>query len=123
MKKTAFNYYLASLMTLIIEFNCFNLVSVFFNQSHPLKVAGFNFYIRDWMDIWTLKEVLIDDVYQVKQTLANHKKAITVIDVGASIADFDIFCDRLISKGQVIAYEPDKNRIALAKKNLALNKA
>lgn len=121
MNKKAFNYYLKSVKLLINKIGIKNIFISLMNPNKALSVEDFKFYFRDAMDLWTLKEVIIDDVYQAKKTLSNNKKFLTVIDIGASIGDFDVFCDKLIKKGKVIAYEPDKNRVNLARRNFNLN--
>lgn len=64
------------------------------------------------MDIWTLKEVLLDDCYKINKC----KKLSTVIDIGASIGDFSLFVSSIAER--VISCEFDKNRLHLLKNNI-----
>lgn len=78
------------------------------------------------MDLWTLKEVIADDVYQLKNFVANNVEVEggrrdVLIDIGASIGDFAVLAEKAKFK-KIVAYEPDKDRTNLCKKNLKLNK-
>ena len=118
-KKTAFRYYLQSVPTLIKNFNWWNFPLVLFNKKALIKINSRNlkFYVSSLMDIWTLKEVLLDKQYQMFKKVP---KAGYIIDIGAGIGDFSI---QSAQKGcKVIAYECDSERISLLRENLKLNK-
>ena len=68
------------------------------------------------MDIWTLKETLIDKQYEKFNEI---KKDDLVIDIGAAIGDFSISASKRASK--VIAYECDAERVMLMEKNIKLH--
>jgi len=69
------------------------------------------------MDIWTIKEVILDKNYEYAYRL---KRGDVVIDIGASIGDFSISSSKIVSR--VFAFEMDKHRVKLMTKNIALNK-
>jgi len=75
------------------------------------------FYVSNFMDIWTLKEVIVDKQYERMKKL---DQSGIVIDVGAAIGDFSIYAAKKAKR--VIAYECDDERVLLMRKNLQLNK-
>ncbi len=81
----------------------------------PLQLK---FFVSNLMDIWTLQEVIVDQHYE--RVFRIPKNAI-VLDIGGSIGDFSIFARKIRHAKQVHAYELDQERIALFKKNVALN--
>lgn len=76
-----------------------------------------SFYVSNFMDIWTLKEVIVDKQYERINKL---DRGGVVIDVGAAIGDFSIYAAKKAKR--VIAYECDDERVLLMRKNLQLNK-
>lgn len=68
------------------------------------------------MDVWAIKEVVLDQVYQA------HRPVIAgdcLIDIGAGIGDFCISSSQ--KAGLVYAYEIDPNRLKLLSKNIEIN--
>jgi FkbM family methyltransferase len=80
--------------------------------------SGEQFYVRRaraWQDIGTLYEVFIDRVYADHPPLSGKM----VLDVGANIGDTAVyFAER---GATVVAFEPDPEMCALARRNLAVN--
>lgn len=114
----AINYYLASIFTLLTNFNWWDFPILLFKKPILIKIkSGLNLYVSNLMDIWTLKEVLVDKQYEQVQKIP---KGGLVIDIGAAIGDFSINAAKKAKK--VIAYECDDERVSLMKKNLELNK-
>lgn len=70
------------------------------------------------MDIWTLKEVILDKQYERFTKLPTRG---TIIDIGGAIGEFALYAAK--QKNTVYAYEIDNERVNLFKKNLALNHA
>lgn len=68
------------------------------------------------MDIWTVKEVVVDNCYQIE----SDKKLDTVIDVGSGVGDFSIMVSSNANK--VISYDVNDSAIECFKKNLKINK-
>jgi FkbM family methyltransferase len=72
------------------------------------------------MDVWCLKETLIDDCYErYGYTI---QPDWTVIDVGAGIGDFTVLAATKAQRGTVHAFEPYPESFALLKDNLSLNR-
>lgn len=119
-KKSAIKYYLSSIPTLLRKFNWWHFLFVPFEETTLIKIKNkerLKFYVSNLMDVWTLKEVIVDRQYETFKTAA---KADHVIDIGAGIGDFSI---QLAKKGcKVTAYECSRKRVSLMQKNLKLNK-
>ena len=54
---SAFKYYLTSSVSLIFKINFIRLPII--------KVNNLLFYVKNFMDIWTIKEVVIDRQYEI----------------------------------------------------------
>ncbi len=82
---------------------------------HPVivRAGGFEILARTPLDIWTVKETIIDDCYRSRSAL---KRAKVVVDIGAAMGDFTILAARWANR--VIAYECDADRSALLSYNL-----
>ena len=109
-------YYFRSLITLFLNFNWWDFWLVLFKRPVLIKIKNYpSFWVDNIMDIWTLKEVVVDNQYKLDKKRLN-----SVVDVGSSIGDFSIMAS--LTAKEVIAYECDLGRIKLLKKNLKLNK-
>ena len=119
MKITALPYYITSLATLLTQTNFWNFSSILINQQTVVKLPNsLQFYVSNPMDIWTLKELILDQVYTKKHPI---KKGDTVIDIGGSIGDFATYAEKTFQAKKVISYELNLERISLFKKNVQLN--
>ncbi len=118
MKKSALLYYLTSFKNIFKNFNFWVIPLIFFKPV-KIKVKNHQFFVRNLMDIWTIKEVVFDNCYQKFKKI---KKNDVVIDVGASIGDFSILAEKQVAK-KIYAIEMDKKAISFMKKNIKLNKA
>lgn len=118
MKKTALFYYLTSFKNIVKNVNFWVIPLIFFK---PIKIKnnGYQFFVRNLMDIWTIKEVVFDNCYQKFRKI---KKNDVVIDIGASIGDFSILAEKQGAK-KIYAIEMDKKAMSFMKKNIKLNKA
>lgn len=115
--KSAIKYYLKSIPTLINNFNWWVFPLLIFKKPILVRIKNNpNFYVSNLMDIWTLKEVVVDKQYEKDRKIANDD---VVIDVGAAIGDFSVYAAKRAKK--VIVYECDDERVFLMKKNLSLN--
>lgn len=118
MKKSTIPYYLSSIKTITQGIDNWHLIP-FLGLIHPLRftVHGKGIFIADnYMDVWTLKEVLLDDCYKINSL----SKCLHIIDIGASIGDFAILASSKAK--QVIACEVDPNRIRILRANIRLAK-
>jgi predicted O-methyltransferase YrrM len=68
------------------------------------------------MDMWTLKEVLLNHIYDRYHRLPQPG---LVVDIGAGIGDFCLLAGRTAKT--VIGYDPDPNRATLCRQNLRRN--
>jgi len=117
-KKSAIKYYLKSIPAILINFNWYSFPLLFIKKPILIKIKDKpHFYVSNFMDIWTLKEVVVDKQYETIKKLDSDT---TVVDIGAGIGDFAIYAAQKARK--VIAYECDDERISLMRKNLQLNK-
>lgn len=116
MKKLAIKYYLSSIKSIVYGINNWYMIPLL-GLTHPLKFNVKNngsFFADNFMDIWTLKEVLIDDCYKIKKM----KRVDTIMDIGAAIGDFSILSS--LKANHVISCEFDNNRLSLLKRNIQL---
>lgn len=112
-------YYFYSVISLFKNFNFWLFPFLLIKKPLLIKVKNSgNYYVSNFMDIWTLKETLIDQQYEMFNKV---KKGDLVIDVGAAIGDFSISVSKRAKK--VIAYECDKERLSLMEKNIKLHRA
>lgn len=111
------HYYLKSILTLLANFNWWNFPLLLVKKPILVKIKkNASFYVSNLMDIWTLKEVIVDKQYEMIKKLDNGG---TVIDVGAAIGDFSIYASKKAER--VMAYECDDERVSLMRNNLSFN--
>lgn len=116
-KSSAIKYYFSSLLTLFTNFNWWVFPIIFFKKPILIKIwQQPEFFVSNLMDIWTLKEVILDKQYEKVRKL---KPGDVVIDIGAAIGDFSIYAAQAAQK--VVGYECDDERVKLMKKNLLQN--
>jgi precorrin-6B methylase 2 len=114
----AFKYYFSSFFTLINNFNFWVFPSLLFKKEVLIKIKNDkSYWVSNLMDIWTLKEVVVDKQYEVVRKI---RKGSLVVDIGGAIGEFTIRAAQKASK--VVVYECDEERLELMNKNLKLNK-
>lgn len=110
-------YYVTSFASLVRHTSFWRIPLVFFRKPLVYEVrSGPEFYVSNLMDIWILKEIVLDRQYEFYD---QPKKDWTVIDIGASIGDFSVLVAANAAK--VYAFEADEERFSLAVKNISLN--
>jgi hypothetical protein len=58
-------YYFSSIPTLINNFNFWSFPIIFFKKPILIKTSKkINLYVNNLMDIWTVKEVIMDECYE-----------------------------------------------------------
>ena len=122
-----YTYYLKSTYELLTAFkDPMLMVSVFTGltrHSTPfevrLRASGLRFLVRGKMDIWSLKETIVDRFYERFGSPVDAGWA--VVDVGAGIGDFTILAACSSASTKVFAYEPYAPSYTLLQENLALN--
>ncbi len=116
-EKNALNYYLTSIVTLFTKINYWLIPFILIKKPILIKTPkGINLWVSNLMDIWTLKEVILDRQYEQIRKL---REKDIVIDIGASIGDFSILASKNAKK--VYSFEIKNERIFLLKKNIAQN--
>lgn len=115
-KHTALKYYLFSISTIALSTNFWNIPFLIIKKQLLIRLRnGSKFFVENLMDIWIIKEVILDNQYQ----LPKHRELSTVIDIGAGIGDFSILASNFSKK--VFAFEKNKSRVELLKKNIKIN--
>lgn len=118
LNKSAIEYYLKSIPTILTNFNWWSFPLLFLKKPIFIRIKNNpHFYVSNFMDIWTLKEIIVDRQYETRKLIETGD---IVIDIGAGIGDFSIYAAKKAKK--VIAYECDDERVSLMRKNLKLNK-
>ena|SRR3989339_739343 len=112
-------YYSASMWKLFWNSNWWSVIGIIMGRTVLFKTKlGAAFWSRRLMDLWTIKEVVMDDVYRLNWIKI--KKGDVVIDIGAATGDFSIIAAR---RGAVVyAYEPDPDRLELLGMNMLQNR-
>ncbi len=114
---TAFIYYLQSIPTIFRIKNFWVIPFVYFFKPVILELDnGLKYSIESLMDVWVIKEIILDRQYEYKREV---KKDDVVIDIGAAFGDFSIFAAKTAKK--VYAFDPNLKRIEQMKKNMVLN--
>ncbi len=107
-------YYFSSINKLITNLSPLDLIRWIFNRNKIITLHKYHFYIPRFLDLWTIKEVFLDRIYTRYETPKGN-----VVDIGGGIGDFSILSAKTCS--HVYAYEPDKTRIEIFKKNIIQN--
>jgi FkbM family methyltransferase len=121
-----FAYYSYSIIELLVSIkNWSNLIGLFIKGSQPgehlirLRRPPLKFFVRDRMDVWSIKETILDRFYTRYGT--DFQNDWVIVDVGAGIGDFAIYAAQSQPKSQVYAFEPFSESFELLLKNIALN--
>lgn len=125
----AVRYYLYSIFTLSLGVS--NFLSVLWailvrvgrhDKGFLVKLrGGYQFRVRSALDVWVLKEVILDREYE--QIGPEIESGWTVVDIGAAYGEFSIPAARRIGHGRVIAIEPAPDTYALLLENIRINGA
>jgi len=116
-------YYLSSIPTLL--FGIKNLPSVIFGIIGARKNIvvelrdGTRYRVRTPMDLWVLKEAVLD--HQYEQISVSIQDGWNVLDIGAGLGDFAINVAYAHPTSTVFAYEPFPESYQLLQENLRLN--
>ena len=119
-------YYLSSLVTLLTGMRRpLQVAGIFLRAKVPsdsqieLRQTGLKFKVRGKMDIWSLKETLLDRFYERFGFVV--QDGWTVVDIGGGIGDYTIFAAYNHPNARVLAYEPFPESYRLLRENLNLN--
>ncbi len=80
---------------------------------------GARFFVRSALDIWILKETVIEREYE--RASVPIQDGWTVVDIGAGLGDFAISVARQHPRSRVYAFQPLPGSFALLEQNLKLN--
>lgn len=125
MTNQAINYYLSSITTL---FKGIRNPGVFFSllfgasteKAKEVKLkSGETFFVFSLMDVWILKETLLDRQYELASV--HLQDGWTVFDIGAALGDYSVWAAQQNPHGRVIAVEPYPPSISLMRTNLEKN--
>ena len=119
-------YRLRSIWTMLRGFDRpLQTIAIFTGRAGPgpkaigVRGTGLRFQARDAMDVWCLKETLLDDLYQ------RHGFGIqpdwTILDIGAGIGDFTVLAATTATRGRVHACEPFPGSFELLLRNVEDN--
>ena len=121
----ALRYYFNSLITLLRGLkNPGVMWTLLFkgSTSHPERVVlrnGLSFEIFSLMDLWVLKETILDRQYE-KVSLALWD-GWTIIDIGAALGDYSVWAAAQTPHGRLVAVEPYPPSVDLLRANLKRN--
>ncbi|OAN48256.1 FkbM family methyltransferase [Chloroflexus islandicus] len=116
------SYYLPSLLTLWRQIENWYLLPLLALRKHRLRIrlrTGYTFWVRSLMDVWIVKETVLDRDYETYGRPI--QDGWTVIDIGAGIGEFSIVTAKEHPNCHVYAIEPFPESFALLQENLRLN--
>lgn len=118
-------YYVVSAATLLRRFRPFSAVLRLSrgrgDEVIRIKGPGVEFRVRDFMDVWTLKETFVDNDYE--KYGFKMEPGWTVVDIGAAMGDFAIHAARDYGASKVLAVEPAPTAIPILRENIERNGA
>ncbi len=83
------------------------------------RSQGLAFKVRGKMDVWSVKEALIDRFYAAENFIP--KDGWTIVDIGAGIGEFTLYAAAGMPQSRIFAYEPFPGSFNLLLENIALN--
>lgn len=86
-----------------------------------LRQGGLKFNVRGPMDVWSVKETLLDRFYE--RNGMGIEAGWVIVDIGAGIGDFSLRAATAHPTNRVIAFEPFEESYRLLSRNLAENGA
>ena len=119
-------YYFRSIFTMLFGIkNWLEVITIFLYNSEgnirtlKLRKPRLLINVRSKMDVWSVKEALLDRFYTRCGTEIGEDW--TVMDIGAAIGEFTLLAALQASEGRVIAYEPFPGSFDLLRDNLVQN--
>ena len=121
-----YTYYGSSIVTLLAGMRRpLQVTGIFLRAKVPpdtrieLRQTGLKFKVRGKMDVWSLKETLLDRFYERFGFAV--QDGWTVVDIGGGIGDYTIFAAYGRPNARVLAFEPFPESFRLLQENLDLN--
>lgn len=125
MKTSAIGYYLNSIYSLLRNVrNPVAILQLVFegpnsNGTEMRLKTGETFFISNLLDLWVVKETLIDRQYEAASLPLEEDW--TVVDIGAAMGDYAVWAARQVPHGRVVAVEPFPEAVELMRHNLGQN--
>ena len=117
---------MGSLITLLKNVNNpFSILKMVFGAPEDQKStliklrSGEHFYVRSLLDIWVIKETILDRQYESASTKL--MDGWRVVDIGAAMGDYSVWAARQVPNGSVVAVEPFPDSVELLHRNLSEN--
>ncbi len=121
-----YTYYFFSIFKLLFGIREWLLVIRLFLGLAPeniytihLRYSGVSFQVRTSMDVWSVKETLLDRFYEKYGTAIGD--GWRIVDIGAGIGEFTMFALLGHPQNYVYAFEPYPRSYDLLRKNLIVN--
>lgn len=98
--------------------------SLFFRRSTKYAARvnlknGETFMVFSLMDLWILKETLLDRQYELVSLPL--QDGWTIVDIGAALGDYAVWAAKQVPHGRVIAVEPYPPSVSLLRSNIDKN--
>ncbi len=126
MQPRKYFYYLTSIFTLLFEVQPSGRLLSLFLRGKPaqpveitLRKSGLRFFVRSAMDVWSIKETLLDHFYE--RCGFSIGDGWTIVDIGGGVGDFTLLAASSHPHNQVFAFEPTPGSYHLLTKNIHLN--
>jgi FkbM family methyltransferase len=126
LKKSASRYYWKSLFTLLKGIrHPGKLIPLWLKRSAKSATrielkTGESFLVFSLMDVWVLKETILDRQYE--QIGVPLQDGWTVVDIGAALGDYSVWAAKQTPHGRLIAVEPFPPSVSLLRSNLEKNR-
>ncbi|MGI8847287.1 MAG: FkbM family methyltransferase [Candidatus Dormibacteria bacterium] len=85
------------------------------------RSTGLRFEVRSFLDVWCLKETLVDRMYE--RYGFRVQPGWVVVDVGAAAGDYAVAVAKVDQAGRVLAFEPSPESYGMLVRNLTRNGA
>lgn len=120
-----FLYYFESIFRLLVGiYPLGNLLKIFLGRKNTseisyvkLRSGGLTYHVRGAMDVWSVKEALIDRFYEKCGYVI--EPGWTIVDIGAGIGEYTLFAADKARR--VLAFEPYTPSYNLLNQNIATN--
>jgi FkbM family methyltransferase len=101
------------------------MFSLFFRRSTRFAArvnlkSGETFMVFSLMDLWILKETLLDRQYELVSLPL--QDGWTIVDIGAALGDYAVWAAKQAPHGRVIAVEPYPPSVSLLRSNIEKNR-
>jgi len=114
---SALKYYISSIPTLLGGVNFYAIPLLLINNKLLLNTkAGLSFYVKALIEIWTIKEVVLDRQYEDHREVREND---IVVDIGAAIGEFSIHAAK--NAEIVYAFEMSAESVQRMQDNIKIN--